>query len=1001
MATTNLYTTAYTIYSATPGAGDWLIDCRLSAINTGVGFLTWTATVNSITVGGAEETRTKDAGQTTAQAIIPIHCAAAEAVVITVKSGNSSDTAVDVATLTSTIAMQQANVTQVSGTAQTAGDIIGAIGTIGSGTGAALNFEVIADNATTPIPLAPLTPVTKLGTQTGTFANTLANDASVHSIASEVSGTNKILWVYKFSVGAGRTGTKIVFRAAMGSTGDTVTLKAYNFLTNLWESRTTFTGTTSQLIDIPLLNGHTGTGANAGIVYLEIVFDEGDTGVININELYCTAQNHGSETYSDGAIWVGGTNTGTSQGLDGVPSNPVTWAAAQTLSAATGLTRFRIRNGFTVTLNAATTAKSLIGRHWNLVLGSQDITNSYIEGATVTGAGAAGTNHATFMDCEFGDGTANTVTVPPMTAYRCGVNCPSGNPLTATASAAAQYVFTDCFSLIAGSGTPYFTFAALTGASGVNFRRWSGGSNITTAAGAALTMEVVTGGGQSITLAEDGTAEVRGICRSVTLVLGGTGTVQIDTMTGPITISGTTTSTVNIYGVCSNVADTSTTATINNLAVISGSLKTAVGLVDTVAASKAPGSAGGISTYAGTDTSGTTSILATVNHVDYGNAKLVRSFAPSAALTVGVGGGVNISAATGWGGGPLPTVGTSTLTQTQVTGGAYDLTNSTYIAALKSGLGTIPASGNWNTVAPDNATIGAIATILSGITSLAKWLGLIAGKTADSATLAEINATTAGAGYVNTTDSLQAIADADVAAALTPQQVRDAMKLAPTSGAGAAGSIDLVLTTVATDVAGLDGAAMRGTDSAMLAASYVVSPTVGQIDTQLSGTHGSGAWDSTASLTGVAAAVWVYANRSLTSTGGAVGVDALESTKEISVHAFMNGTASMVARIRNWSGDDLVTSDVSAIVCSIYTTDATGQRRQAAVPNQESVAVTVSGVLFASLQSDDAYTDYNFKHEPDIHTNAAFPAAGFYQVEYIFTLNSGEPIVVRFKVHVV
>lgn len=42
-------------------------------------------------------------------------------------------------------------------------------------------------------------------------------------------------------------------------------------------------------------------------------------------------------------------------------------------------------------------------------------------------------------------------------------------------------------------------------------------------------------------------------------------------------------------------------------------------------------------------------------------------------------------------------IGTSTLTQTQVSGGAYDLTNATYIAALKSGLGTIPASGNWST----------------------------------------------------------------------------------------------------------------------------------------------------------------------------------------------------------------------------------------------------------------------------------------------------------------
>ena len=51
------------------------------------------------------------------------------------------------------------------------------------------------------------------------------------------------------------------------------------------------------------------------------------------------------------------------------------------------------------------------------------------------------------------------------------------------------------------------------------------------------------------------------------------------------------------------------------------------------------------------------------------------------------------------------------------------------------------------------------ATLFSGITYLARWLGLIAGKTADSGTLAEMQATTSGAGYDNTTDSLQALRD--------------------------------------------------------------------------------------------------------------------------------------------------------------------------------------------------------------------------------------------------
>ena len=46
--------------------------------------------------------------------------------------------------------------------------------------------------------------------------------------------------------------------------------------------------------------------------------------------------------------------------------------------------------------------------------------------------------------------------------------------------------------------------------------------------------------------------------------------------------------------------------------------------------------------------------------------------------------GINVGAMTG--------TGFSTLTQSQVSGGAYDLTNATFVAALKTGLGKVPAT---------------------------------------------------------------------------------------------------------------------------------------------------------------------------------------------------------------------------------------------------------------------------------------------------------------------
>lgn len=51
------------------------------------------------------------------------------------------------------------------------------------------------------------------------------------------------------------------------------------------------------------------------------------------------------------------------------------------------------------------------------------------------------------------------------------------------------------------------------------------------------------------------------------------------------------------------------------------------------------------------------------------------------------------------------------------------------------------------------------AALFAGITSLAQWLGIIAGKTADAPTLAEVQATTAGATYNNVTMSLEASKD--------------------------------------------------------------------------------------------------------------------------------------------------------------------------------------------------------------------------------------------------
>ena len=150
---------------------------------------------------------------------------------------------------------------------------------------------------------------------------------------------------------------------------------------------------------------------------------------------------------------------------------------------------------------------------------------------------------------------------------------------------------------------------------------------------------------------------------------------------------------------------------------------------------------------------------------------------------------------------PGATIGTSTLTQTQVTGGAYALNSASF--AFNSGLdftttqkaatlarvtltdtvttytGNTPQTGDAyaRLGAPAGASVSAdiaavktdtgnlvtriTSTLFSGITSLAQWLGIMAGKqTGNSTARTELRATGAGSGtFDETTDSLEAVRD--------------------------------------------------------------------------------------------------------------------------------------------------------------------------------------------------------------------------------------------------
>lgn len=456
--------------------------------------------------------------------------------------------------------------------------VLSAISGIGTAGGAAINVDATTDNVGGGIS-GVTSGTTFAGTQSsGTFASTSNVNSVYHVITGTASGNTAMDIVYQFLTGSGTSVVQATWVGYVTGTNDTITVSAWRHDTNAWESMTTIVGTTSsatiQTKNITLYARHRGTStAELGKVYLRLHCTGMTTPVVGTDQLAVSYAVSSRGTYSDGAVWLNtaASNTNTQSYVDGLPENPVsTIAAALTIATNLNLKRIRIANGSSITLAASVEARSLVGKNWSLNLGGQSISGSYFEGATVSGTGT-GALPPEFVECHI-VGASAAPTLPPCTLLRCGINTTASYPLTA--GSAGQFLLVDCFSEVAGSGTPYFTFS---GANGVNIRRWSGGTNITLDnASTALSVEVVTGGGQTIAVG-GADVEIRGICRAVTLTgVTSNTTAQINAVTGPITISGAD-GTVNIYGVCGVVTDNRTgTPTLTNKAVSQEAINTEV-----------------------------------------------------------------------------------------------------------------------------------------------------------------------------------------------------------------------------------------------------------------------------------------------------------------------------------------------------------------------------------------------------------------------------------------
>ena len=390
-----------------------------------------------------------------------------------------------------------------------------------------------------------------LGTETDTYAKTTALDSDYHIVTSD--GNDDIDFYYQFDVGGNGIPVEIVWNGYFRGNNKTIAVEAWNWTgTPAWEqigSITGTSGTTDQSHVFVTTTGHVGLTTNDGLV--RIRFYSVDCTDLAIDRILCSyAVVAESVGYADGAIWVDSAGTaGAKVYTNGTADNPCPWANALTLNASLGLNRFHIANGNTVTLGAAAAAYSLLGANWNLALGGQSIEGLYVEGPNclVTGIGTATVTPPSFKNCKFG-----TVTLPPCGMLDCGF---AGH---VTGGSAGQYAIKGGFSLVAGTGSPEFTFTGLGSATGVNARGWTGGAKYNLDSDCTVSHEVLAGGGTHM-VSNAATIEIRGTTRSLDLDLTGAGQIQFVGITGLIDISGATSAAVNLYGVSSSITNTSNT----------------------------------------------------------------------------------------------------------------------------------------------------------------------------------------------------------------------------------------------------------------------------------------------------------------------------------------------------------------------------------------------------------------------------------------------------------
>jgi len=395
-------------------------------------------------------------------------------------------------------------------------------------TGAAINTVVAGDNF---ISGSDPTNYTATGVQVaGTFVSTNSADGSYHQIAPSAG---VIDFYYQFNIGV--TGVPVSvshlgrLQQSPPVTPDVVDVYAWDWIAGSWVQIGSMISVNSS-IDIAdiwiLFSNMVGTGSNAGDVRIRFYgtgLDTADTDLYT-DLFYCSYAVVASPVgYAEGRIWIDSVNgtSGTVEGVNGTADNPVTsLQEALTLTGLTGIADYKVKQGSTITLTDNFSGPHDVdGLDYTFDLAGYQVDNVVIAGAIIDSNCTGNGGSIIFTDCQFRD-----CSLPGFFAIHCAM---AG---TITATEVGVYLFDNCFSAVAGSGSPVFDFGSSIGNLLANFRHHSGGIKLLNMGAGSDGQDKISveGQGQVIfdTTCVGGEAVIRG---NFKVTDGSNGTVSIDT----------------------------------------------------------------------------------------------------------------------------------------------------------------------------------------------------------------------------------------------------------------------------------------------------------------------------------------------------------------------------------------------------------------------------------------------------------------------------------------